>query len=119
MSRFDAGHEDPVTVHKLHEGVSDGVTGPSDPDGLHHAGVSQLTDTQLPVERLKQRHRRPTVHISSGILFSHWSGSHPDVWKRWGEFRENAQKKKNANLSPLPFVIVLRLLAEKKSGATR
>lgn len=50
MSRFDSRHEDSVTVHKLNEGVSDGIAGPPDPDGLHHAGVSQLTDTQLSVK---------------------------------------------------------------------
>lgn len=50
VSRFDPRHEDSVTVHELSEGVSDGVTGPSDPDGLHHAGVTKLTDTKLPVE---------------------------------------------------------------------
>lgn len=50
VGRFDARHQDSVTLHKLHKCVSDGVTGTSDPDGLHHAGVSQLTDTQLPVK---------------------------------------------------------------------
>lgn len=50
VSRFDARHQDPVTLHKLHKCVSDGITSPPDPDGLHHAGVSQLTDTQLPVK---------------------------------------------------------------------
>lgn len=50
VSRFDARHQDPVALHKLHKGVSDGITSPSDPDGLHHARVSQLTDAQLSVE---------------------------------------------------------------------
>lgn len=47
---FDAGHEHSVTVHELGEGVSDGVPGPPDADGLHHARVAQLSDTQLSVE---------------------------------------------------------------------
>lgn len=55
MRRFDAGHEDSITLHKLSKRVSDWVTGPPDPDGLHHAGVSQLTDTQLPVEYLREK----------------------------------------------------------------
>lgn len=50
VSRFDARHEDSVTIHKLGESVSDGITSPSDPDGLHHAGVTKLTNTQLSVK---------------------------------------------------------------------
>lgn len=50
VSGFDARHEDSVTVHKLPKGVPDGITGPPYSDGLHHAGVSQLTNTQLPVK---------------------------------------------------------------------
>lgn len=50
VSRFDSRHQDSVTVHKLRKGVSDGVAGPPDPDGLHHTRVSQLTDAQLSVK---------------------------------------------------------------------
>lgn len=50
VSRFDARHEDSVTVHKLAKGVSDWIAGPPYPDGLHHARVSQLTNTQLSVK---------------------------------------------------------------------
>ena len=46
--------EEPVALHELPEGVPDRVSGPPDPDGLHHAGVAQLTAAQLSVEQLKQ-----------------------------------------------------------------
>lgn len=53
MSRFDPRHQDSITVHKLSKCVSDGISSPADADGLHHAGVTQLTDTELSVEQLK------------------------------------------------------------------
>lgn len=49
---FDARHEHPVAVDKLNKGVADWVTGTADSNGLHHAGVSELTHTQLPVKEL-------------------------------------------------------------------
>lgn len=45
-------HEHPVAVHELHKGVADGVSSPADADGLHHPGVPQLTDAQLPIKQL-------------------------------------------------------------------
>lgn len=45
-------HEHPVPVHELHKGVADGVPSPADADGLHHPGVPQLTDAQLPIKQL-------------------------------------------------------------------
>lgn len=61
VSRFDASHQDSVTLHKLNKCVSDGITGSPDPDGLHHARVSQLTNAQLSVKQLKKT-RTLTFH---------------------------------------------------------
>lgn len=60
VSRFDARHEDSVAVHKLAKGVSDGITGPPNPDGLHHARVAKLTNTQLSVKYLKKKNTGKT-----------------------------------------------------------
>lgn len=49
---LDARHEHPIAVDKLNKGVADWVTGTADSNGLHHAGVSELTHTQLPVKEL-------------------------------------------------------------------
>ena len=52
VCRLDAGHQDAVALHKLSEGVANGVACPPDPYGLHHARVAELTHAQLPVEQL-------------------------------------------------------------------
>ena len=52
MGRRTAVDEVPVTLSELHEGVSDGVASPPDPDRLHHARVAQLAAAQLSIEHL-------------------------------------------------------------------
>lgn len=65
VGRFDARHEDSVTIHKLSKGVSDGVPGSPDPDGLHHAGVAQLTNAQLSVKQLRRKQKSKLLHQRS------------------------------------------------------
>ena len=50
VRRFDPRHKDTVAVHKLCECVAYGVSGSADPNGLHHARIAQLPNTQLSVK---------------------------------------------------------------------
>ena len=43
----------PVALHKFLKGVADWVSQIPDVDGVHHAGISQLTHTQLSVKHLE------------------------------------------------------------------
>lgn len=46
--------EHPVTLQEFSKCVANRVSQPPDADGVHHAGVSQLTHTELSVKYLKQ-----------------------------------------------------------------
>lgn len=46
--------EHPVALHKLLKGEADGVSQIPDADGVHHAGVSQLTHAKPSVEHLER-----------------------------------------------------------------
>lgn len=61
VSRFDTRHQDSVTIHKFGEGVSDWITRPPNPDGLHHARVAQLTNAQLSIKQLRRRNKHPVL----------------------------------------------------------
>lgn len=47
--------KDAVATKELVECVADRISSLSDPDGLHHAGVTELTHAQLSVKQLRQR----------------------------------------------------------------
>lgn len=47
--------KDPVATQELLEGVAHGIAGFADADGLHHAGVAQLTHAEISVEELRDR----------------------------------------------------------------
>lgn len=46
--------KDTVASKELVECVADRISGLSDLDGLHHAGVTELTHAQLSVKQLRQ-----------------------------------------------------------------
>lgn len=70
VSRFDARHQDSVTIHKFGEGVSDWITRPPNPDGLHHARVAQLTNTQLSIKQLRRRNKHPVLKCELTLFCS-------------------------------------------------
>ena len=63
VGRRTATDQVPVPLHKLLEGVSDGISCPPDSDGLHHTGVSQLATAQLSVKHLKVKFLYKTLAI--------------------------------------------------------
>lgn len=65
---FDPRHEHPVAVDKLNKGVADWVTSTADPNGLHHARVSELTHTQLPVKELPGHREGRGAFCSLGFM---------------------------------------------------
>lgn len=50
--------EHPVAMQELHKGVANRVPQLPDADGVHHAGVPQLTHTQLSVKHLQEMNYR-------------------------------------------------------------
>lgn len=54
---FDSRHQHSVAVNKLHERVADGISSTSDPNGLHHPGVPELSHAQLHVKELQEKHK--------------------------------------------------------------
>lgn len=55
----------PVALQEVLEGVANWESQLPDADGVQHAGVSQLTHTQLSVKRLKGEHIKAYVNIIS------------------------------------------------------
>lgn len=47
--------QDTVAIQELVKCVADGIASFPYADGLHHAGVTKLTNAQLPVKKLKQK----------------------------------------------------------------
>ena len=43
-------HHLPVSVDEFSEGMANGISGSSNPDGLHHAGVPQLSTAKRSIE---------------------------------------------------------------------
>jgi len=50
VSRRASVNEEAVALHKFAEGVTDWVSSSTDPDGLHHSGIAELSATQFPIE---------------------------------------------------------------------
>lgn len=77
---FDSRHQHSVAVNKLHKRVADGIPSTSDPNGLHHPGVPELSHAQLPVKELqentKTRTQRETLNLEVWGLWRTSAGNH-------------------------------------------
>ncbi len=55
VRRWTSTDKESVSVDKLDECVSNGISGASNSNRFHHAGVAKLSTTQLSVKQLKKK----------------------------------------------------------------
>lgn len=53
VCRWNARDEKAISLHELVERMANRISGSANPDSFHHAGVSQLSTAETPVEHLR------------------------------------------------------------------